>query len=94
MITAFIVMGDAHANENKDVELGMFFDADSAGTFIGTLAGKWHNIRLTEREMHVDELHSAHHPIFLCTDCIKKKSRPDAAVLLGRPKGFKCHEKH
>lgn len=94
MITTFIVIADAHTNENKDIELGMFFDVDSAGTFIGTLAGLWQNIRLVERQAHVDELHSAHHPIFLCSDCIKKKGRPDAVALLERPKGFKCHTKH
>lgn len=94
MITAFIVLGDAHANENKDIELGMFFDAAAAGAFIATLTGHWHNIRLIERTMHVDELHSAHHPLFLCSDCIKKKGKPDAASLLERPKGFKCLQKH
>jgi|GEM_PF-4618512 len=94
MITTFIVTGDAHANENKNVELGLFFDAASAGDFIATLAGLWQNIRLVERVMGVDELHPAHHPLFLCSDCIKKKGRPDAATLLERPKGFKCLQKH
>lgn len=94
MITTFIVMGDAHTNENRDIELGMFFDSASAGEFITTLTGQWHNVRLLERQMHVDTLHSAHHPLFLCSDCIKKKGRPDAASLLERPKGFKCVSRH
>lgn len=93
-VTTFIVMADGHAAESRDVELGMFFDAEHAGAFIATLAGIWNNVRLVERQAHVDELHSAHHPIFLCTDCIKKKGRPDAASLLERPKGFKCLAKH
>ena len=94
MITTFIVIADARTNENKDVELGLFFNSESAGAFIERLVGHWQNIRLIERQSHVDELHSAHHPLFLCSDCIKKKGRPDAVARVERPKGFTCHTKH
>lgn len=89
-VPVYVVIVDA--GETKNCEMGLFFDAAHAGQFMAEkrLDEIYDNLRLETREMDVRELHSAHHPLFLCDKCIDKMNRSDKATPSERSKSFRC----
>ena len=62
-VKVFIIVGDTP--EQKNIEVGMFFDEASAGSHLTTLVGGWINLRLIPRMQDVTELHEEHRSMFL-----------------------------
>ena len=54
-VKVFIIVGDTP--EQKNIEVGMFFDEAAAGSHLTTLVGGWINLRLIPRMQDVTELH-------------------------------------